>query len=66
MSQQRRGPRGGTTTTTPGGLRRKVFYIEADEATVLRQRAFDAEVTESELVRRALRQFLDLPSEEEG
>ena len=61
MSQKRRGPRGGTTTTTPGGLRRKVFYLDEEEALELRRRAFEAEVTESELVRKALRQYFDLP-----
>lgn len=50
-----------TTTTTPGGLRRKVFYLDEEEALELRRRAFEAEVTESELVRKALRQYFDLP-----
>ena len=64
MSQKRRGPRGGTTTTTPGGLRRKVFYLDEEEAQELRRRAFEAEVTESELVRKALRQASRSPSRE--
>lgn len=61
MSKKRRGPKGGTTTTTPGGLRRKVFYLNKDEDQTLRKRAFEAQVTESQLVREALRAFLDLP-----
>lgn len=60
MPNERRGPKGGTTTTTPGGLRRKVFYLNEEEATELRRRAFEEEVTESQLVRDALRTFLGL------
>jgi len=64
MSQKKRGPRGGKTTLTPGGLRRKVFYLKEEENQALRRKAYEDETTESELVRQALRRFLNLPPEE--
>lgn len=65
MPEKQKGPRGGTTTTTPGGLRRKVFYLNEDEVQALRLRAFEEEVSESELVRQALRTYLALEAEKD-
>jgi hypothetical protein len=60
MATERRGPRGGASAFTPGGLRKKSFYLDEEEARALRKRAFDEERSESDLVREALRLFLGL------
>ena len=54
------GPRGGTTTRTPGGLVRKVAYLHQDEAEALRRAAFDERLTESAIIREALRARLGI------
>lgn len=55
-----RGPRGGLTTITPGGKIRKSILLNPDEEEALRDRAYRQRVTESSLVREALRTFLGL------
>jgi hypothetical protein len=60
MRDQRRGPRGGTTVFTPGGLQKKSFYLDPEEARALRRRAFEEERSESDLAREALRLYLGL------
>ncbi len=55
---KRRGPKGGHTTTTPGGLVRKGFIITPEQAEELRERAHRERRSESELVREALQDFL--------
>lgn len=62
--KKRRGPRGGETTITTGGLVRKSLFITLDEEYALRKLAFEENVSESSLVRRALRTFLGLPPED--
>ena len=54
------GPRGGTTTVTKSGLIRFVVYLHADERQALRRAAFEREVSASEIVREALRAYLDI------
>jgi Ribbon-helix-helix protein, copG family len=60
MSEKRRGPRGGTTVFTPGGLQKKNFYLDTEEVRALRKRAFDEERSESDIAREALRLYLGL------
>ena len=61
MPKDKIGPRGGTTTINPSGMVRKTMWFHEDEAEALRQRAFAERRPESEIVREALRRFLDLP-----
>lgn len=55
---RRRGPRGGETTTTPGGLRRKVLLLTEELAEELRERAHQERRSESEIAREALSAWL--------
>lgn len=57
----KQGPRGGTSTITPGGLVRKVAYLHEDEAEALRRRAFEERRTESAILRDAVRAYLKIP-----
>jgi hypothetical protein len=61
MSKDRIGPRGGKTTKTDSGLVRKTIWLHEDEAEALRLKAFNDRRSESEIVREALRSFLDVP-----
>jgi Ribbon-helix-helix protein, copG family len=54
------GPRGGKTTVTKGGLIRVVIYLSPEERKALKQAALDREMPASEVVREALRTFLDI------
>lgn len=54
------GPRGGKTTVTKGGLIRVVIYLSPDERKALKQAALDREMPASEVMREALRNFLNL------
>ena len=54
------GPRGGKTTVTKTGLIRFVAYVHPDERQALRRAAFEREVSASEIVRKALRAYLDV------
>lgn len=56
-----KGPKGGTTTFTAGGLVRKVIYLNKDEAEALRLKAFTDRRTESDIAREALRRLLRIP-----
>jgi ribbon-helix-helix CopG family protein len=60
MAGKKTGPRGGKTTRTDSGLVRKTLWLAEDEAEELRQRAFKERTSESELMREALRRFLEL------
>ena len=61
-SQPRRlGPRGGRTTVTPGGLNRLSTYLLPDEREAVRRRAFEDDNSISEVIRSAIRSYLDLP-----
>lgn len=57
------GPKGGQKQVTPGGFRRKGFYLLPEEIDSLRRTAFDRQVSESEIVREALRQYLHIEEE---
>ena len=57
----RLGPRGGLTTVTPGGLNRMSTYLLPDEREAVRRRAFETDTSISEVIREAIRDFLDLP-----
>lgn len=54
-----RGRRGGTTTVTPVMVR-KTFWIDRDVEERLRREAFEAQRSEAELVREALRRYFDI------
>ncbi|MCP3959258.1 MAG: hypothetical protein GY719_15515 [bacterium] len=54
------GPRGGKKATTAGGLLRKTTYFEPAEWQAIRRRAFEDESTAADVIRRAVRSFLDL------
>jgi hypothetical protein len=57
------GPRGGKTTVTKGGLIRVVIYLSPEERKALKQAALDREMPATEVVRDALRTFLNLDDE---
>jgi len=54
------GPRGGRTTVTRSGLVRKTFALHHDEVRALRKAAYEQERTETDIVRTALRRYLDI------
>jgi predicted DNA-binding protein len=59
--------RKGKYATTSGGLRRKVVYLPPEAEAELREAAHRLERTESDLLREALREYLDrLRGEERG
>ena len=55
-----RGPRGGVTTVTPGGLTRVSTYLDETERTAVRARAFDEERSISDVIRSAVRYYLGI------
>jgi hypothetical protein len=57
----RLGPRGGLTTVTPGGLNRLSTYISPAEREAVRRRAFEEDTSISEVIRDAIRAYLELP-----
>lgn len=59
-SGELRGPRGGLTTVTPGGLTRVSTYLDETERTAVRARAFDEERSISDVIRSAVRYYLGL------
>lgn len=56
---QRRGPKGGKTTTTTGGLVHKKVLIREDQSEALRRASFNERRSESEIIREALDDYLD-------
>ena len=56
----RRGPRGGLTTVTPGGLTRVSTYLDETERTAVRSRAFQEERSISDVIRSAVRYYLGI------
>lgn len=60
VKERKRGPQGGVTTITPGGLVRKSILIHADEEDALRAKAYKDRMSESSIVREALREYLDI------
>lgn len=57
-----RGPRGGLTTVTPGGLTRVSTYLDDSERSAVRTRAFQEERSISDVIRSAVRYYLGLKS----
>ena len=55
-----RGPRGGLTTVTPGGLTRVSTYLDETERSAVRSRAFQEERSISDVIRSAVRYYLGL------
>jgi len=55
-----RGPRGGTSTVTPGGLIRTVVFFSPEERKALKLAAAERDSSVSETVREAVRRHLDL------
>lgn len=53
-----RGPRGGTTTITSGGMVKKNLWVPAALAEELRRRAFEERRAEADIIREALRRHL--------
>jgi hypothetical protein len=56
---QRRGPKGGKTTTTTGGLVHKKVLIREDQSEALRAASFEERRSESEIIREALDDYLE-------
>lgn len=54
------GPRGGRTTVTKTGLMRKTFALHLDEVEALRAAAYEQRRTETDIVRTALRRYLEI------
>ena len=54
------GPQGGTTTVTSGGKIRTVVFLEPEERRALKIAAAERDCSASELMRTALREYLDL------
>lgn len=54
------GPRGGKTTVTKSGLVRKTFALHLADVRALRKAAYEQERTETDIVRTALRRYLDI------
>ena len=54
------GPRGGKTTVTKSGLIRTVVYLHPDERKALKLAAVEQEVSGSDIMRAALRQYLGI------
>ena len=56
---QRRGPKGGKTTTTTGGLVHKKVLVREDQSEALRRASFEERRSESEIIREALDDYLE-------
>lgn len=48
------GPKGGTTTVTPGGYHKIQIYLDEESYTALREEAFKTRRTASEIIREEL------------
>ena len=59
-ARSRRGPRGGLTTVTPGGLTRVSTYLDETERSAVRARAFAEERSISDVIRTAIRHYLKI------
>ena len=59
-AKELRGPRGGLTTVTPGGLTRVSTYLDETERSAVRRRAFQEERSISDVIRSAVRHYLGL------
>jgi len=54
------GPRGGKTTVSGSGLIRTVVYLHQDERKAMKMAAAERDVTNSVIMREALRQYLEI------
>jgi len=59
MPTTKRGPKGGRSTRTAGGLIRKTLLIRPDQDAELRRLAYERQRSESEIARDALDLYLD-------
>lgn len=59
MATKRTGPKGGETTTTPGGLQRVAVLLTEEQYANLRKLAYERQVSQSEIVREALDDLLE-------
>ncbi len=55
------GPRGGVTTIAPSGWQKTSVYLRKDQVRALKLLALDRGGTMSELLRRAIDHYLELP-----
>ena len=53
------------STRSPGGLVKKTFWFNQDEADRLRLEAFQQEVSQADLVRKAVRLMFKMPDPQE-
>jgi hypothetical protein len=60
MPEKAGGPRRGRKHTTKGGLTRETAYLYEDEEKALEQRAAKERCSKSEVMRRALRAYLEI------
>ena len=58
MTTRKKGPRGGNTTVTAGGLLKKTIYVDQAEWQALRRKSFEEERPISEIVREMIREGL--------
>lgn len=58
MGSDRRGPKGGETTKTPGGLQRVAVLLTEKQYAALRRLAYERQASQSEIIRQALDEFL--------
>lgn len=59
-SRHAEGPRGGTTTVTPGGFYRTTAYFTQEERAALRKLARDQDRPYAEIIREAVRRYLGM------
>jgi hypothetical protein len=55
------GPKGGTSTVYKSGLLRKTAYFYEDEWEAIRKAAFDRDVSYTDVIREAVRVYLNIP-----
>ncbi|HEX2253139.1 MAG TPA: ribbon-helix-helix protein, CopG family [Thermoanaerobaculia bacterium] len=56
---RKKGPKGGETTTTPGGLQRVAVLLTSEQYAELRLRAYEQGKSQSEIVREALDTYFE-------
>lgn len=66
MPKEQRGPKGGRTTRTAGGLIRKSVILTPELDGELRRRAYQEQRSESEIIRDALAALFWPDDEEQG
>ncbi len=66
MAEQETGPRGGTTTIAPSGWQKTTIYLRKDQVRALKLAALQRDKTMSDLLRRAIDQYLLGLTEQDG